>query len=54
MTDKFDKFDKWSYLDDECRRRIKKEAPDNIKSEAKKADKEYYQRTGRHMLHIDY
>lgn len=36
MTEKFDKFDKWSYLDCNCNRRIKNDAPDEIKAEAKK------------------
>ena len=54
MTELFDKYDKWSYLDEDCNRRIKEDAPEKIKIEAKKADEEYYQRTGRHMLYIDY
>lgn len=54
MTEKFDKFDKWSYLDNNCNRRIKNDAPDEIKAEAKKADEEYFKKTGRHMLQIDY
>ena len=54
LTEKFDKFDKWSYLDCNCNRRIKNDAPDEIKAQPKKADEEYFNRTGRHMLKIDY
>ena len=45
MTGKFDKFDKWSYLDRNCNRRIEPNAPEEIKIEAKKADEEYYKLT---------
>ena len=54
LTEKFDKFDKWSYLDCNCNRRIKNDAPDEIKAEAKKADEEHFKKTGRHMYHLDY
>lgn len=54
LTEKFDKFDKWSYLDNNCNRRIITDAPSKIKEEAKKADEEYFKKTGRHMLQIDY
>ena len=54
MTDRFDKFMEWSYLDDNCRRRIVEDAPEHIKEEAKKVNEEYYQRTGIYVLHIDY
>ena len=54
MTDRFNKFMEWSYLDDNCRRRIVEDAPEHIKEEAKKVNEEYYQRTGRYVLHIDY
>ncbi|MGN0469610.1 MAG: hypothetical protein ACI4GV_01685 [Acutalibacteraceae bacterium] len=54
MTELFDKYDKWSYLDKNCNRRIKENAPKEIKIEAKKDDEDYFKRTGRHMLHIDY
>lgn len=55
MTGKFDKFLKWTYRDKRtCCLAIREVAPDEIKSEAKKVDKEYFERTGRHMLQIDY
>lgn len=54
MIDRFDKFMKRSYLDDSYRRRIDKDAPEHIKEDAKKVNKEYYQITGRYVLHIDY
>ena len=54
MTGKFDKFDKWSYLDHDCNRRMEPDAPVEIKIEAKKADEDYFKKTGRHMLKIDY
>lgn len=54
MTEEFNKFLKWSYLDHNCSRRIEPDAPKEIKIEAKKADKYYFKRTGRHMLKIDY
>ena len=41
MTDRFDKFMEWSYLDDNCRRRIVEDAPEHIKEEAKKVNEEY-------------
>lgn len=55
MTDMFDKFMKWATeLNDDGYRGIREDAPEKIKMEAKKADEEYYRRTGRHMLHINY
>ncbi|MCI5617506.1 MAG: hypothetical protein PUC69_06200 [Ruminococcus sp.] len=54
MTEEFNKFLKWSYLDHNCSRRIEPDAPKEIKIEAKKADEDYYKLTGRHMLKIDY
>lgn len=39
MTDRFDKFMEWSYLDDNCRRRIVEDAPEYIKEEAKKSQR---------------
>lgn len=54
MTEEFNKFLKWSYLDHNCSRRIELDAPEGIKIEAKKADEDYFKKTGRHMLKIDY
>lgn len=54
LTEEFNKFNKWSYLDYECNRRMKPDAPEEIKTEAKKADEDYFKMTGRHMLKIDY
>lgn len=54
MTEEFDKFDKWMTPPKNGFRSIKKDAPEEIKAEAKKADEEYYKLTGRHMLKIDY
>lgn len=54
MTEEFDKFDKWMTPPKNGFRSIKKDAPEEIKIEAKKADKDYFKRTGRHMLKIDY
>ena len=54
MTGKYNKFNKWSYLDYDCNRRIKPDTPEEIKAEAKKADEDYFKKTGRHMFKIDY
>lgn len=54
MTDKFDKFMKWSFLDDDCQRRLKKDTPEKIKDEVRKLDNDYFQRTGRHKMLVDY
>ena len=54
MTEAFFKFFKWSYLDHDCKRRMNADAPEEIKAEAKKLDQEYFEKTGRHMLKIDY
>ncbi len=54
MTDNFEKFYKWMTPLKNGYRGIREDAPEKIKSEAKKDDEEYYQRTGRHMLRIDY
>lgn len=55
MTEKFNKFLKWTYRDYEsCFLAIRDDAPEEIKIEAKKADEDYFKRTGRHMLKIDY
>lgn len=53
MTGLFDKYDKWTYLDNKCNRRMKKEAPKEIKIEAKKNDDDYFNRTGRHMILVE-
>lgn len=55
MTDVFDKFDKWMILDKKtgfCR--ISPDAPQEVKDDAKKENEEYFKRTGRNMLQIDY
>ena len=54
MTEEFDKFYIWMTPPKNGFRSIKKDAPEEIKAEAKKADEEYYKLTGRHMLKIDY
>lgn len=54
MTDIYDKFEKWlTELRDDGYRAISKDAPSEIKEKAKNADNEYYNRTGRHLFHID-
>lgn len=55
MTDAFDKFDKWMVLDKKtgfCR--ISPDAPQEVKYAAKKENEEYFKKTGRNMLQIDY
>lgn len=54
MTNEFDKFMEYSYLDDSGHRRLNKDAPEEIKEEARKADKSYFERTGRHKMLVDY
>ncbi len=55
MTERFEKFEKWlTPLKEDGHRGICEDAPEEIKAEAKKVNEEYYQRTGRYMLHIDY
>ncbi len=54
MTDIYDKFEKWlTEFQEDGYRAISKNAPSEIKEEAKKADDVYYNRTGRHLFHID-
>lgn len=54
MTSEFEKFMEYSYLDETGHRRLNKDAPEEIKHEARKADKSYYERTGRHKILVDY
>lgn len=55
MTGEYEKFRKWTTeLREDGYRAIQKDAPENIRIEAKQADEEYFKRTGRHMFHIDY
>ena len=54
MTGKFDKFYIWMTLPKNGFRSIKKDAPEEIKIKAKKADEDYFKKAGRHMLKIDY
>lgn len=54
MTDTFAKFYKWMTPLKNGYRSIKDDAPNEIKKGAKKADEEYFKKTGRHMLQIDY
>lgn len=54
MTEVFNKYLKWSYLDKTCHRRLYKDAPDYIKSEVRKLDDEHYRKTGRHKILVDY
>lgn len=44
MTEVFNKYLKWSYLDKTCHRRLYKDAPDYIKNEVRKLDDEYYRK----------
>lgn len=55
LTEKFNKFLKWTYRDkDTCCLAVREDAPNEIKVEAKIVDEDYFKRTGRHMLQIDY
>ena len=54
MTGKFDKFYIWMTPPKNGFRSIKKGAPEEIKIKAKKADEDYFKKTGRDMLKIDY
>lgn len=54
MTEAFDKYMKWSYLDEDCHRRLNKDAPEKIKDEVRVLDKKYYELTGRHHMLVDY
>ena len=54
MTSEFEKFMKYSHLDETGHRRLNKDAPENIKEEARKIDKSYYERTGRRQMLVDY
>lgn len=54
MTEIFNKYKKWSHLDNTCHRRLNKDAPEYIKDEVRKLDDEYYKKTGRHKMIVDY
>lgn len=54
MTEVFNKYLKWSYLDKTCHRRLYKDAPDYIKNEVRKLDDEHYRKTGRRKILVDY
>ena len=55
MTNEFERFREWfTDLNEDGYRGIKENAPKEIRDAAKKADQEYYERIGRHYLHIDY
>jgi len=54
VTSEFEKFMNYSYLDETGHRRINKDAPEEIKTEARKADQNYFERTGRHKMLVDY
>ena len=54
MTSEFEKFMKYSHLDETGHRRLNKDVPENIKEEVRKIDKSYYERTGRHKMLVDY
>lgn len=54
MTDMFDKFMKYSHLDETGHRRLNKDAPEKIKEEARQADKWWFDKTGHHKMLVDY
>lgn len=54
MTEEFEKYMKWSYLDETGHRKLNKDAPKKIKDEVRKLDENYYKRTGRHKMLVDY
>lgn len=54
MTEVFNKYLKWSHLDDTCHRKLNKNAPEHIKEEVRKLDNEYFTKTGRHKILVDY
>ena len=54
MTEIFNKYIKWSHLDNTCHRRLNKDAPEYIKDEVRKLDDEYYKKTVRHKMIVDY
>ncbi len=53
MTDKFDKYVKYSHLDKYGHRVLNDDAQESIKIEARKLDEEYFKRTGRHMIIVE-
>lgn len=53
MTERFDKFMKWIALGKDGHRRLREDTPQKIRDEAIKVSNEYYELTGRYMLHID-
>ena len=54
MTDAFEKFMPYSHIDKTGQRRLNKDVTDKMKQEARKLDKLYYERTGRHKMIVDY
>jgi hypothetical protein len=54
MTEIFNKYLKWSHLDKTCHRKLNKDAPEYIKEEVRKLDNEYFRKTGRHKILVDY
>ena len=54
MTDVFEKFMPYSHIDKTGQRRLNKDVTDKMKQEARKLDKLYYERTGRHKMIVDY
>ena len=53
MTDEFWEFMEYSYLDEKGHRHIKDDAPEDIKAKAREADRNYFERTGRHKMQVD-
>ena len=50
MTSDFDRFMKWTIMDRKTGyRKIKDDAPKEIKEAAKRTNEEYYKKTGRNM-----
>ena len=54
MTERFDKFMKWTLLEKDGHRRLREDTPQKIRDEAIKVNNEYYKMTGRYMLRIDH
>lgn len=50
MTDMFDKFIEYSYLDETGHRRMNDDAPEELKEEAKKVEERFFKMTGRHAF----
>ena len=45
---------RWSYLDETAHKKLNKDAPEKIKDEVRKLDEDYYKRTDRHKMLVDY